>query len=284
MIERLTPQQARPLRRRMLSDTVYVTFHDALKAWYKEGKTHLTPQEICLSAKKLCDVILGLPDAQEGIDDELEDLEEEASCITEASGDVGAAADAMLIEMVAASMLVALSAKQGQAPGKILEKSNLKSVILCIMKRWCHHELFDALLDEGCKKEEARMAEGKRADLLHYELMEWEREEGENPDAMRQFINQLLTPAYGRSVETIKEMLLLLNRYNIEHRHLFDVPLLELYKRLDGEAQGVSAGGDNCGIMTGGDLNAGFHFTDPQAEMLAKAIAAKETQPLLQKR
>lgn len=108
------------MRRRMLSDTVYVTFHDALKAWYKEGKTHLTPQEICLSAKNLCDVILGLPDAQEGIDDELEDLEEEASCITEASGDVGAAADAMLIEMVAASMLVALSAKQGQASGKIL--------------------------------------------------------------------------------------------------------------------------------------------------------------------
>lgn len=129
----------------MLSDTVYVTFHDALKAWYKEGKTHLTPQEICLSAKKLCDVILGLPDAQEGIDDELEDLEEEASCITEASGDVGAAADAMLIEMVAASMLAALSAKQGQASGKILEKSSLQSVILCIMKRWCHHELFDAL-------------------------------------------------------------------------------------------------------------------------------------------
>ena len=91
------------MRRRMLSDTVYVTFHDALKAWYKEGKTHLTPQEICLSAKNLCDVILGLPDAQEGIDDELEDLEEEASCITEASGDSGAAADAMLIEMVAAS-------------------------------------------------------------------------------------------------------------------------------------------------------------------------------------
>lgn len=182
------------MRRRMLSDTVYVTFHDALKAWYKEGKTHLTPQEICLSAKNLCDVILGLPDAQEGIDDELEDLEEEASCITEVSGDVGAAADAMLIEMVAASMLVALSAKQGQASGKILEKSNSQSVILCIMKRWCHHELFDALLDEGCKKEEARFAEGKRADLLHYELMEWKREEGENPDAMRQFINQLLTP------------------------------------------------------------------------------------------
>lgn len=63
---------------------------------------------------------------------------------------------------------------------------------------------------------------------------------------------------------------------------MFDVPLLELYKRLDGEAQGVSAGGDNCGIMTGGDLNAGFHFTDPQAEMLAKAIAAKVNQPLLQ--
>lgn len=209
-------------------------------------------------------------------------MEEEASSITEAYGDGGAAADAMLIEMVAASMFAALSSKQGQAPGRLLEKSNLKSVILCIMKRWCHHELFDALLDEGCKKEEARLAEGKRADLLHYELMEWEREEGDNPDAMRQFINQLLTPAYGRSVETIKEMLLSLNRYNIEHHHLFDVPLLELYKRLDGEAQGVSAGGDNRGIMTGGDLNAGFHFTDPQAEMLAKAIAAKVNQPLLQ--
>ncbi len=285
----------------MLSDTVYVIFHDILKAWHKEGKTHLTPQEICLSARNLCDVILGLPDAEEGIEDELDDLEEEASDIAMASGggergmDDGTT-DAMLVEMLAASMLTALSARREKAVSSAgvssagvssaeNEKASLKPVILCMMRRWCDHELFDALLDEGCKKEEARFAEGKRGDLLHYELMELEREgKGEgNADEMRQLIDQLLTPAYGRSVETIKEMLLFLNRYNIEHHHLLDSPLLELYKRLDGKPQGVSAGGDNRGIMTGGDLNAGFQLTDPQAEMLAKVIAAKGNQPLLTK-
>lgn len=274
MIERLTPEQTRTLRRQMLSDTVYVVFHDILRTWYKEEKTHLTPQEICLSARNLCEVICKLPDAEEGVEDELDDLEEEASDIAEASGDGdrnmdGDTADAMLVEMVAASMLTALSVK------------NLKPVIISIMRRWCDHELFDALLDEGCKKEEARFAEGKRSDLLHYELLEIEREGDGNSKEMQQLIDQLLTPAYGRSIETIKEMLLFLNRYNIEHHHLLDTPLLELYKRLDGNPQGVSAGGDNRGIMAGGDLKAGINLSDPQVEIFAKAIAASGGKPLL---
>lgn len=286
MIERLTPQQTRPLRRQMLSDTVYVIFHDVLKTWHKEGKTHLTPQEICLSARNLSHVILELPDMEEGIDDELDDLEDEASGINKTSGygekDMdGDSADEMLIEMMAASMLTALSSKQEKMQGKKHGKSSLKPVILHIMQRWCDHELFDTLLDEGCKKEEARLVEGKRNDLLHYELMELEREKGDTDHEMRLFIDQLLTPAYGKSVETIKELLLSLNRYNIEHHHSLDTPLLELYKRLDGKAQGVSTGGDNQGIMTGGDLNAGFNLTNAQVEMLAKTIAANEKQPLL---
>ena len=294
MIERLTPQQTRPLRRQMLSDTVYVIFHDVLKTWHKEGKTHLTPQEICLSARNLCHVILELPDMEEGIDDELDDLEDEVSDINKTSGygeedTDGDSADEMLIEMMAASMLTALSSKQEKMQEKTQEtmqgkkhgKSSLKPVILHIMQRWCDHELFDTLLDEGCKKEEARLVEGKRNDLLRYELMELEREKGDTDHEMRLLIDQLLTPAYGRSVETIKELLLLLNRYNIEHHHSLDTPLLELYKRLDGTSQGVSTGGDNQGIMTGGNLNAGFHLTDPQAAMLAKAIAANGNQPLL---
>ncbi len=262
MIERLTPEQARPLRRQMLSDTVYVVFHDVLKSWNKEGKTRLTPQEICLSARNLCDVVCQLPDSEEGVCDELDDLEEEAS------GIAGASADAMLVEMMAAAMLTAMSADR------------YKPVILCIMRRWCGHELFDALLEEGCRKEEARYAEGKRADLLHYELMEIGREGGENAGSMRRFIEQCLTPAYGKSLDTIKEMLLSLNRCNIEFfHHQLDAPLLELYKRLDGDLQGVSAGGDNRGIMTGGDLNAGFTLTDPQAALMAKAIAAGGIRP-----
>ena len=289
MIERLTPQQTRPLRRQMLSDTVYVVFHDVLKTWYKEGKTHLTPQEICLSARNLCDVVLRLPDAAEGIEDELDDLEEEAAYINKASASGGSAdtsacgdsADAMLVEMVAASMLTALSSRSEKTAAPA-GKASLRSVILCIIKRWCDHELFDALLAEGCKKEETRFADGKRSDLLHYELMEVEREGGDIDNATQLIIDQLLTPAYGRSVETIKEMLLFLNRCNIErYHHLLDAPLLEIYKRLDGKPQGVSAGGDNRGIMTGGNLNAGFNLTDPQAEMLARAISASGNQPLL---
>ena len=284
MIERLTPEQARPLRRQMLSDTVYVVFHDVLKAWHKEGKTHLTPQEICLSARNLCEVICQLPDAEEGIEDELDELEDEASSITEASkgcDSADASADAMLVEMVAASMLTALSVRREKSAASA-GNASLEPVIRCIMRRWCDHELFDTLLDEGCKKEEARYAEGKRADLLHYELMEIEREGGDIDHAAQLLIEQCLTPAFGRSIDTIKETLLFLSRCNIERlHHVLDAPLLELFKRLDGDLQGVSAGGDNRGIMTGGNLNAGFNLTDPQAELFAKVFAAQGNHPLL---
>lgn len=265
----------RSWRRRLLSDTVYVIFHDALKAWHKDGKTQLTPQEICLSARNLCEVILGLPDAEEGFEDELDDLEEEASDDTEA----------MLVEMMAASMLTALTAGREKSAAKAGQRvANLTPVIRHIISRWCDHELFTALLEEGCKKEEERFADGKRNDLLHYELMEMEREGDGGTEEMRQLIKQMLSPAFGRSVETIKETLLLLNRYNIENQHVLDAPLIELYKRLDGTTQGVSAGGDNRGIMAGGNLNANFQLTDPQAEMMAKAIVANCNKPLLGER
>lgn len=270
MIEHLTPQQARPVRRRLIADIVYVVFHDALKAWHQEGKTHLTPPEIYLSARNLCDAILGLPDAEEGFEDELDDLETEADDTT----------DAMLVEMMAASMMDALTARQGEQPGQ--EPDALRPVIIGILQRWCAHELFDGLVAAGCRKEDARYAQGKRSDLMHYELLELEQE-GAGDEEIRQFIDQLLdSSAYGKSPETIKETIIVLCRFNLTRDHRYDSQLIELYKKLDGTPQGVIAGGDNKGLMAGGDVNVGIHPTDRQMEMMIKSLAAGGgKQPLL---
>ncbi len=263
----------RPVRRQLLADTVYVVFHDALKAWHNEGRTSLTPQEVCLSARNLCKVILSLPDAEEGIEDELDDLEDEASDET----------DAMLVEMVAASMLSALSSGQRKSAASAGQQAqSQKPVILCIMKRWCDHELFDNMLEEGCKKEEARYAAGKRSDLIHYELMEIEREGGDT-EIKRQFVDECFIGPYGNDKEFAKNLVVCLARYSIEHGNCFSSQLNDLCSRLGGNQQGVSAGGDNKGIMAGGDIHADIKFTDQQVEMLTKegCFAPQRYQPRL---
>ena len=76
MIVRLDKEQAKQERRRLLGDTVYVIFHDALKAWQKDGRTTLSPVELFLSAKGFSKLLMELPDVMEGIDDEMDDLVE----------------------------------------------------------------------------------------------------------------------------------------------------------------------------------------------------------------
>ena len=174
MITHLDKEETRRMRRIMLSDTVYLLFHDALKKWNKEEKTHLSPQEIMLAAHEFCLSLLRLPDLEEGIEDEMDDLEEEA----------GNETDAMLIMMMSAAMLKAYAIAKGK---------QMNMAIFAILKRWQSHPLYHPFLTEGCNKEVERWAEGKRNNLINYELKQIEMEQiGE--EGIKQFIAELLAP------------------------------------------------------------------------------------------
>lgn len=79
MIIHLDKEQVRQERRRLLSDDVFVIFHDALRQFCREGYTMLAPAEIYLSAKSFVSDVLLLPDILEGIEDEMDDIQDDAA-------------------------------------------------------------------------------------------------------------------------------------------------------------------------------------------------------------
>lgn len=256
IIQHLDKEQTRKMRRQMLADTVYILFHDTLKQWSREKKTTLSPQEIFLAATRWSKMLLSLPDAEEGLADEMDDLEEEAEEET----------DAMLIMMTTACII------QAMAKAKNPPQCEISPIIQQILKRWHHHELYYPLLDGACRKEQARWVEKKRNNLLEYELMEIDQEDEKAAESgILELIDDLLGGSWSRSVNTIKELLLELNKYNIEHNHHLDKPLLLLYDKLGGKAD-MKVEGGNQGIITGGNLDAHLSFTDDQSRALIQAF------------
>lgn len=77
-IVHLDKEQTRKQRWRLLANDVYVFFHDQLEQLHEEGLTALSPVEVFLSAECFARLLLSLPNIEEGIDDELRDLEEDA--------------------------------------------------------------------------------------------------------------------------------------------------------------------------------------------------------------
>lgn len=138
MIRHLDKEQTKIERRRLLGDTIYVIFHDTLKAWHKDEITTLSPVELFLAAKSFSKVLIELPEVMEGIDDEMDDLENEAECEN----------DAMIIMMLASAII--------HAVGTHRLRFESSQVIMAIYVRWREHELFNRFLDEGAKKEQSR--------------------------------------------------------------------------------------------------------------------------------
>lgn len=99
MIIHLDKEQVRQERRRLLSDDVFVIFHDALRQFCREGYTMLSPAEIYLSAKSFASDVLLLPDILEGIEDEMDDIQDDAANEDEA----------MLVLMVASAVISQLA-------------------------------------------------------------------------------------------------------------------------------------------------------------------------------
>ena len=260
MITRLDKEQSRKYRRIFLGDIVYITFHDILKAWHKEGHTQLSPVEIALAALGFCKNLLELPDIEEGLEEEMEDLEEEAD------NEV----DAMAIMILASSMLLARS--------KHHQDLNVANIAQTIMWRWVKQELFFPLMTGGCKKEGERWAQNKQINLMEYELLDIEKNQ-EGDASIRELIEGIASPTFGKTPETIKESLLYFNKYNIEHNHLYDKSIIKVYQSIEGKAS-MTVDGGNTGIMTGGNFNANIRFTDQQVD---KLISQRTLQNLNQK-
>lgn len=213
MIVRLDKQKQRTVRHQLLGDVTYIISHEALKQMQREGHTELSPVEVFLSARNFCDTILKLPDIEEGLDDEIDDLEDEAEGEN----------DFMLIMSVATVQLQAISKQRVGI--------DFKKIIFRIFERLDNHELLWPLIEQMTNKEEERWLQGKRFNLLDYEIQEIELTGGGIAEVRNLFENFL---NYSDQVDkdTIKGNLLLLNLYNIEHNHAYDEVIKAIYAKL----------------------------------------------------
>ncbi len=213
MIVHLDKQQQRTARRQLLGDEVYVLSHDALKKMQGEGLIALSPVEVFLSAQNFCKEILGLTDIEEGLEDEMDDLEDEA----ESNNDF--------------TLVLALSAALLQAISKKRTDFNPKPIIFRIYERLDGQELLWPLIEQMTDKEEARWLEGKKTNLLDYELQEIMLSGG-GSDEIRQLFESMVNSSDKFDQETIKGQLLFLCRYNIDHNHAYDNEIILLFEKL----------------------------------------------------
>lgn len=213
MIVRLDKQKQRTVRHQLLGDVTYIISHEALKQMQREGHTELSPVEVLLSARNFCDAILKLPDIEEGLDDEIDDLEDEAEGKN----------DFMLIMSVATVQLQAIS--------KHRVGIDFKKIIFRIFERLDNHELLWPLIEQMTNKEEERWLQGKRFNLLDYEIQEIELTGG-GIEEVRNLFENFLNYSDQMDKDTIKGNLLLLNLYNIEHNHAYDEVIKAIYAKL----------------------------------------------------
>ncbi len=213
MIVRIDKRLQSVARRQLLNDVVWVVCNDTLRRLQREGKTNLAPVEVFLSAQQFCNTVLGLSNIEEGIDYEIDDLEDEAEGEN----------DAILVTMLATAQL--------QARSKNLVGTDVKKIILHIYKRWNDHVLFFTLLDQFANKEENLWLQGQRFNLLAYEMQEIKLEGGGSEEIMCLF-EDFVNCADKMDTEAIRGQLLMLGRYNMDHNHAYDKPILALFDKL----------------------------------------------------
>ena len=156
--------------------------------------------------------ITALPDAVEGLDDEIDDL------VGEAQGKN----DAMLI--------LTLATAQMQAMSKGRVGLDFRRIIIHIFNRLDGHDLLWPLLEQMTNKEDTRWVDGKKTDLLNYELQKIELDGGGSKE-VKQLFNDMVACSDKMDNETIKGNLLFLNRYNIDHNHAYDKEIISLFDK-----------------------------------------------------
>ena len=207
MIVHLDKEQTRQMRRKLLasdSDIVFVLFHDTLKQLQGEGKTQLSAVEAFLSARRFAQTLLSMGEVMEALEDELDDLEDDAEGEN----------DAMIIGIVACAIIKAY-AKAHALPA-------CDEVMMAILMRWNDHPLFFTMLQGAARKEERRFAEDKRNNLLRYEL-EQAAVEGEVS------VREMVAYAKEMDAESIKVILFMLGKANVDHGNMYDSEYNDLY-------------------------------------------------------
>lgn len=207
MIVHLDKEQTRQMRRKLLAsdcDIVFVLFHDTLKQLQSEGKTQLSAVEVFLSARSFAQTLLSMGEVMEALEDELDDLEDDAE-----GGN-----DAMIIGIVACAII--------KAYAKAHATSVYDEVVMAILMRWNDHPLFSPMLQGAARKEERRFAEDKRNNLLRYEL---EQAAAESEVSVREMV------AYAKEMdaESIKVILFMLGKANVDHGNMYDSEYNDLY-------------------------------------------------------
>lgn len=207
MIEHLDKEQTRQMRRKLLAsdcDIVFVLFHDTLKQLQSEGKTQLSAVEVFLSARRFAQTLLSMGEVMEALEDELDDLEDDAEGEN----------DAMIIGIVACAII--------KAYAKAHATSVYDEVVMAILMRWNDHPLFFTMLQGAARKEERRFAEDKRNNLLRYEL---EQAAAEGEVSVREMV------AYAKEMdaESIKVILFMLGKANVDHGNMYDSEYNDLY-------------------------------------------------------
>lgn len=207
MIVHLDKEQTRQMRRKLLasdSDIVFVLFHDTLKQLQGEGKTQLSAVEVFLSARSFARTLLSMGEVMEALEDELDDLVDDAE-----GGN-----DAMIIGIVACAII--------KAYAKAHATSVYDEVVMAVLMRWNDHPLFFPMLQGAARKEERRFAEDKRNNLLRYEL---EQAAAEGEVSVREMV------AYAKEMdaESIKVILFMLGKANVDHGNMYDSEYNDLY-------------------------------------------------------
>ena len=213
MIVRLDRQKQRTARHQLLGDVAYIISHEALKQMQREGHTELSPEEVFMSARKFCDAILELPDIEEGLEDEMDDLEDEVSDQN----------DSMLIMLVATVLLQAISKQRVGI--------DFRKIIFRIFERLDGHELLGPLIEQMTSKEEERWLQGKRFNLLDYEIKEIELDGG-GIEEKKRFLDEFVEITLKLTDDEIRGTLLPLYSLNMKYGHVFDEQIIKLFDKL----------------------------------------------------
>lgn len=227
MIVRLDKEQQASVRRQLLANVVWAVCNDTLRRLQHEGRTQLSPVEVFLSARSFCDTLLTLTDIDEGIEYEMDDLE------TEANG----TDDAILVMMLASAQLQAISKSRVGA--------NIPKIILYLYERCEGHDLFLPLLQGFSHKEEALWLEGKRTDLMKYELQEIEMNGGGSEEKTAFVEEQVKVVLNLNNPRITESFLTVLGNLNIKNNHAFDGQIQRLYEKLS--VQNISITNNNYG-------------------------------------
>lgn len=212
MIVKLGREQQRTARRQLLCDVTWAISNDTLRAWHREGKTGLSPVELFLSAKNFSDAIAQLDSIDEGIDYEIDDLMDEAPHSD----------DPMIIMVLAALMLMARSKRKGidftKAIGRIFERCG-------------DDELFMPLIDLWMEKEGALWAEGRLQEMIGNELQEIDTG-GDGSEEVKNFLHVIAQQAENIDADSIRGVVVILGKYNMDHGHAYDKEINEIYDKL----------------------------------------------------